>query len=898
MTMIRNLRPNPYVGPRAFQRGEVLYGRQRELRELVQLLVSERIILCHSPSGAGKTSLINAALIHELEEHRDFFVYPPIRLNLDLPVDSQLRLSINRYVLSALRCLEAGLSEDHQLSLDDLSKLTLIEYLAMRAQSDGDDRVLIIDQLEEIITADPIDFVAKHEFFDQLGAALKADQQLWTLCAIREEYVISIEPYIESIPRRLRARYRLPFLDRQAAFDAMCAPAEQAGVTFTQLAAEQLASDLSRVIVRQPDSSLVFQEGPFIEPVQLQVVCHRLWAHLPNGKQMIDEEDLEVLGDVNSALGNYFSDAVHVISADIGVDESIIRDWVAERLISAQGVRLQVLREPTSSGGLSNEVITALVNAHLVREEQQRGAMWFELAHDRLIEPIRNANDAWHKARRNRLELTTALSAALPADQRGGVQDLAELLAAIAQGNLAPEQVATQIAANTDLSRLVRSLAGTQVPIDGTLISFDSGNQLGNVTIGDVVGSNQITLSINLGAASLRLSRSPMIVGVLTLFVVLFVVATTTIRSFGNSQFPQTNRAIVVDTFINLSSLDTQLGLIDTTMSMWATPEAATSHRELIGKAQIANLQQGIAMHPLHPDMGATFVQNLIASGADPTSVQRFYESLQTAQTYTENLIQTVNNLAEQKPDQPAWISLYTRQADLDHRWVRYNATVANLNGQLLLRNLGYSEADATAKLSLLLKLEPRTFLSVDAIVVRLRDLSSVRNGLIDEGKTLVNEAQKLVAGDLVINANDTWDQVVGKAIVLRNRGEINAAVAAFAQYGTMFSATDPTAAQYSTTAQTFTQQSVTLGVKAGQYIFNVYPDGRGKAAGLQVGDMLITLNQTVVADSAGYEAALNALPANQPFTATFLRLGADDSFQRMTITINQLPIGIDTMPI
>ena len=57
---ITNPRPNPYVGPRSFQTGQKLYGRDRELRELASLLIAERIVLLHSPSGAGKSSLIQA----------------------------------------------------------------------------------------------------------------------------------------------------------------------------------------------------------------------------------------------------------------------------------------------------------------------------------------------------------------------------------------------------------------------------------------------------------------------------------------------------------------------------------------------------------------------------------------------------------------------------------------------------------------------------------------------------------------------------------------------------------------------------------------------------------------------------------------------------------------------
>ena len=75
---------NPYVGPRAFTRGETLYGRDREVLDLIDLVVAERIVLLYSPSGAGKTSLLQAALIPALEE-QDFVVPPIMRVGDEHP---------------------------------------------------------------------------------------------------------------------------------------------------------------------------------------------------------------------------------------------------------------------------------------------------------------------------------------------------------------------------------------------------------------------------------------------------------------------------------------------------------------------------------------------------------------------------------------------------------------------------------------------------------------------------------------------------------------------------------------------------------------------------------------------------------------------------------------------
>ena len=109
MTGVASSQSNPFVGPRSFRTGEVLYGRDRETRKLVNLLIAERIVLLHAPSGAGKTSLIQAAVVPQMRE-RGFEVFPTIRLNAVSPPAPQgatkMLPAANRYVWSALLALE------------------------------------------------------------------------------------------------------------------------------------------------------------------------------------------------------------------------------------------------------------------------------------------------------------------------------------------------------------------------------------------------------------------------------------------------------------------------------------------------------------------------------------------------------------------------------------------------------------------------------------------------------------------------------------------------------------------------------------------------------------------------------------------------------------------------
>ena len=69
------------------------------------LIIAERIVMFYSPSGAGKTSLLQAALFPRLEKKK-FRVLPVIRVNLEPPEDTDLPPTFNRYVFSSLVSLE------------------------------------------------------------------------------------------------------------------------------------------------------------------------------------------------------------------------------------------------------------------------------------------------------------------------------------------------------------------------------------------------------------------------------------------------------------------------------------------------------------------------------------------------------------------------------------------------------------------------------------------------------------------------------------------------------------------------------------------------------------------------------------------------------------------------
>lgn len=385
---------NPYVGPRPFPAGQRLYGREEELRELFHLLMARRIVALHSPSGAGKSSLLQAALIPRLKQER-FDVWRTIRLNLEPEALATPGLG-NRFVISTLACLEDGVPADRRRPIAEIAHLSLADYLEQRPRRPQapPNVVLIFDQFEEILTLDPVDLAAKESFFAQLGEALCLPRY-WALFALREDYLAALAPYREALPTRLSFTFRLDLLDLEAAQEAIVEPAREAGCDFA--AADRLVSDLATIKVQQPDGSFVTEKGNHVEPVQLQVVCWRLWQALPTGAHRIDAEHLAVLGNVDVALAAYYRDAIsEVAGRDPGLERQI-RDFVADFLVTSSGLRGQIRREAAETGGLPNAVVERLVATHLLRAEKRAGSTWYELAHDRLLGPIQSDNEEWRQ---------------------------------------------------------------------------------------------------------------------------------------------------------------------------------------------------------------------------------------------------------------------------------------------------------------------------------------------------------------------------------------------------------------------------------------------------------------------------------------------------------------------
>ncbi|GIK76024.1 MAG: hypothetical protein BroJett021_50120 [Chloroflexota bacterium] len=393
---------SPYLGPRPFERSNAdcarFFGRDREVQEIVSLIFGHPIVLVYAQSGAGKTSIFNAGVTINLEEN-GFEVLPLTRVRGVTPHDTHLSIN-NIYTFNALQTLEPDADPNV------LAQWTLADYLEQRPRAERtarrkSPRVLIFDQFEELFTSYPERQLEQQEaFFRQVVEALDRDRLLRVVFVIREDYLAQLDPFASLLPESLRIRFRLERLRAEAALLAIQSPLASTQRRFAPGVAESLVKELLRVRTVDAQGEMVEVEGQHVEPVQLQVVCLRLWSSLPPETTVIDASHVHAFGDVDEALARFYEESIAITASIAGVHEGDLRTWFEHHLITPNGMRSTVYRGTEHTGGLPNQAVDMLQNLHLIRGEWRAGAHWYELTHDRFVKPIQNSNEAWLSERR------------------------------------------------------------------------------------------------------------------------------------------------------------------------------------------------------------------------------------------------------------------------------------------------------------------------------------------------------------------------------------------------------------------------------------------------------------------------------------------------------------------
>lgn len=380
---------HPYVGFRPFQTedGDRFFGRSTESRDLAALWRTNRLTVLYGASGIGKTSLLMAGVIPLLEPG-SADVLPPGRVSYGSAFPLAALSEHNPYTLALLK----SWSPDEPAT--SLSGLAVPDFLRRRGKrTDRYGRPLpvfaVIDQAEELFADLAHKNRHRRPFIDELAEALDEHPDLHLLLSIRESSRIDLAPYEHDLGRTSQAWFRLLPLTPDAALEAARGPLESTDRSFAPGAAEYLVDELrtSEIVSTVGQRSSVIAED--VEPALLQVVCAQLWEALPDDVKVITSDELRTHADVDRTLADFCGRTLTAIADDRGLHATELRSWLQHTFITELGRRNTVDEGLTQTAGMPNAVVRALENRHIIKAEQRSGTRWYELQHDRLIEPIR-----------------------------------------------------------------------------------------------------------------------------------------------------------------------------------------------------------------------------------------------------------------------------------------------------------------------------------------------------------------------------------------------------------------------------------------------------------------------------------------------------------------------------
>lgn len=451
-TLRNDATKRPYVGPRPFMTEDAdrFFGRSTESHDIAALWQTNRLTVVYGSSGVGKTSLLRAGVIPLLHQGT-VDVLPPGRVSHSSAFPLAALLEHNPYTFALL----AAWSPNEPAT--SLSGLAVPDFLRRRnKRTDNHGRPLpvlaAIDQAEELFTDSTYHHRHQQPFMDELIDALDENPDLHLLLLVRDSFRTDLSPYERDLGRASQAWFRLLPLTPKTGLDAVRRPLEGTDRSFAPGTAEELIESLrtSEIVDADGQRSTVIAED--IEPTLLQVVCSQLWEALPDDVHIIDSTELHIYADVVRTLADFCGRVVTAIADDRNLSVAEFQSWLQHTFVTERGRKATVDEGLRYTADMPNAVVRALENRHVIKAEHRGGSRWYELQHDRLIEPIRRLDD-------------TALRPMPPAEPAEQLRTAAEALAA-GELTLAQRQA----------ERALRRSAATDVRLRAEAESF-----LGNI---------------------------------------------------------------------------------------------------------------------------------------------------------------------------------------------------------------------------------------------------------------------------------------------------------------------------------------------------------------------------------------------------------------------------------
>lgn len=415
--MGEDARNNPWLGLESYKEGEVLYGRDEDIRDLIQCVLNDVDTLLYGKSGIGKSSILNAGILPAARRNG----YLPVLIRFSHKENDDYLRQVKETIISAMGISIADKGEIDRrikevIKCKNEKNESIYEFLHRHTFHDKDGNriklLIIFDQFEEIFTlqtnenkkrsffaqmADVLNDIMPNDLqsissndstsqeliqvnndnvddlFDDIDLGEKSDlpeyitdNDIHFVFTIREDFLSEFEYYTASIPSLKQNRYGLRPINEEQASQIILRP--QPGL---------ISLSVAKLIIEKVTGRSDFElDGiPEIEvdSAVLSLYLNRLYDAKNTTEitsELVEQKGGEIIAD-------FYNEAIS------GISKSAV-EYLEDMLINGQGRRDNItIYDALHDGGLTEEELNVLcVQKKILRQFNYAGVLRIEYIHD------------------------------------------------------------------------------------------------------------------------------------------------------------------------------------------------------------------------------------------------------------------------------------------------------------------------------------------------------------------------------------------------------------------------------------------------------------------------------------------------------------------------------------
>ncbi len=409
---------NRYPGLKPFTEKEqnLFFGRNEDIENLYQKIRHSQIVVVHSKSGLGKSSLLNAGIVPKVIDNKLATPYT-IRLGGYSENTTEQQFTPVEKLKNALKTdTSKGNFAIDKIAQNDTSLWYHFKKLVFsQKQLNNNNLLLIFDQFEELFTY-PVEQV--QEFGEQIITALResfpahlieniekalndsqinADEleqitqplNIKVVFAIRSDRMSLMQQLVKYLPDILHNLYELSPMGLKQAREAIVKPAQLPDAGFLTKPFEYQNDLVEKILNSLKDRK------DHIETFQLQIVCSYCENQITK-KQSLTSNPYTLtpkdVSDIKDILENFYTELLENLKYKNEDEKLNVRKVLEETLIFEKDQRRMLVYEGVLKTMISAELLKQLADSFIIRSEPySSGGFSYELSHDTLVAPILKA---------------------------------------------------------------------------------------------------------------------------------------------------------------------------------------------------------------------------------------------------------------------------------------------------------------------------------------------------------------------------------------------------------------------------------------------------------------------------------------------------------------------------